>query len=117
MMKAETRLIIDIFGELAGENKDEQFRESVNGITLRDALLGFLDEISARYAYAAPKLSQRAKPIVMARYGFNDGQMKSYQELGRMFGVTRERTRQIVERVLRILRHPSKSNKLKLYIK
>lgn len=57
-------------------------------------------------------LSDREKGILSLRYGLKDGEKKTLEEVGKAFNVTRERARQIENRALRKLAHPSRANKL-----
>ena len=50
------------------------------------------------------------------RFGFADGKIYTLEEVGDMFGVTRERIRQIEAKALRKLRHPSRSKKVKDFL-
>ena len=50
------------------------------------------------------------------RYGLDDGKMKTLEEIGKEFNVTRERIRQIEAKALRKLRHPSRSKVLKDFV-
>jgi DNA-directed RNA polymerase sigma subunit (sigma70/sigma32) len=58
----------------------------------------------------------RNERIVRLRYGLPDGFARSYAEIGRMYNVTGTRIAQINTRALRMLRHPSRSSKLKKFI-
>ncbi|MBI2830013.1 MAG: RNA polymerase sigma factor RpoD [Chloroflexi bacterium] len=61
-------------------------------------------------------LSPREQRVVKLRFGLEDGRSRTLEEVGREFMVTRERIRQIEAKVLRKLRHPSRSRKLKDYL-
>ncbi len=61
-------------------------------------------------------LTPREEMVIRLRYGIEDGHPRTLEEVGREFGVTRERIRQIEAKALRKLRHPSRSKKLKEYI-
>ena len=62
-------------------------------------------------------LSDREERVIKLRFGLIDGRTRTLEEVGKEFGVTRERIRQIEAKALRKLRHPSRSNKLKDFIK
>ncbi len=59
------------------------------------------------------ELSEREQEIVRMRFGLDGAQAKTLEEVGKEFGVTRERIRQIESKALRKLRHPSRASKLK----
>jgi RNA polymerase primary sigma factor len=61
-------------------------------------------------------LTYREKRVLELRFGITDGHPHTLEEVGREFGVTRERIRQIEAKALRKLRHPSRSKKLKDYL-
>lgn len=61
-------------------------------------------------------LTPREKKVLQLRFGLNDGRARTLEEVGNVFGVTRERIRQIEAKALRKLRHPSRSKKLKDYL-
>ena len=54
--------------------------------------------------------------MLQLRFGLDDGRSRTLEEVGREFGVTRERIRQIEAKALKRLRHPSRSKKLKDYL-
>ena len=61
-------------------------------------------------------LNDREREVLEMRYGLNDGQDHTLEEVGRYFGVTRERIRQIEAKALRKLRHPTRSRQLRDYL-
>ncbi|WP_143795730.1 sigma-70 family RNA polymerase sigma factor, partial [Oenococcus oeni] len=58
-------------------------------------------------------LTEREENVLRLRFGLEDGKTRTLEEVGRVFGVTRERIRQIEAKALRKLRHPSRSKQLK----
>ena len=65
---------------------------------------------------ALSELSDREKLVVRLRFGLDDGQVRTLEEVGKEFGVTRERIRQIESKVLAKLRHPIRSQRLRDYL-
>jgi len=61
-------------------------------------------------------LSDRERRVLQLRFGLEDGRSRTLEEVGRDFGVTRERIRQIEAKALRKLRHPSRSRKLRDFL-
>jgi RNA polymerase primary sigma factor len=72
---------------------------------LNEAVLAALDD-----------LNDREKQVVRLRFGLEDGQARTLEEVGKEFGVTRERIRQIESKTLAKLRHPHRSQKLRDYL-
>ncbi len=62
-------------------------------------------------------LSQRESRILALRFGLDDGRQRTLEEVGREFGVTRERIRQLEAKALRKLRHPSRAKRLRDYLR
>ena len=61
-------------------------------------------------------LNEREARVLQLRFGLEDGRSRTLEEVGREFGVTRERIRQIEAKALRKLRHPSRSRKLRDFL-
>jgi RNA polymerase primary sigma factor len=75
----------------------------------RAMLNGAIDE-------ALAELNEREQRVVRLRFGLDDGQMRTLEEVGREFGVTRERIRQIESKTLAKLRHPLRGGHLRDYL-
>jgi RNA polymerase primary sigma factor len=90
------------FIESEGETPDDQVAKTL----LREDLESVLGT-----------LSPRERDVLKLRYGLDDGRMKTLEEIGQIFNVTRERIRQIEAKALRKLRHPNRNSVLKEYIR
>jgi len=62
------------------------------------------------------ELNPREQAVMRLRFGLDDGQVRTLEEVGREFGVTRERIRQIESKTLAKLRHPTRSQRLRDYL-
>ena len=61
-------------------------------------------------------LNHRERRVLQLRFGLEDGRSRTLEEVGKEFGVTRERIRQIEAKALRKLKHPSRSKKLRDFL-
>ena len=61
-------------------------------------------------------LTEREEKVLRLRFGLDDGQCRTLEEVGQVFNVTRERIRHIEAKALRKLRHPSRSRRLKDFL-
>jgi len=111
--KPETNLMAAIFGEPFGGFRDDDFYNEIDGQTLHEAL----EEAIKSVSWSKNPPNERYQQIVKMRYGFQDGNNHTLKQVGEVFGVTNERVRQIEHRTLRVIRHPTRSRKLKRFIK
>lgn len=72
--------------------------------------------LRSQIAAALDQLTDRERKVLELRYGLTDGQPRTLEEVGKAFGVTRERVRQIEVKALRKLRHPRLGKLLKDYL-
>jgi RNA polymerase primary sigma factor len=75
------------------------------------------NSLSEQIMSALDELSDREKEVVRLRFGLNGDQPRTLEEVGRQFGVTRERIRQIESKTLAKLRHPQRRQKLEDYLR
>jgi len=92
-------------GDFIEDQQAEAPAEAAARKMLGDAVIEALDE-----------LNDREKQVVRLRFGLDDGQARTLEEVGKEFGVTRERIRQIESKTLAKLRHPHRSQKLRDYL-
>jgi RNA polymerase primary sigma factor len=96
--------------------------DSFLGDFIEDASAEAPAEVAARLMLnsavleALGELNEREQQVVRLRFGLEDGQARTLEEVGREFGVTRERIRQIESKTLAKLRHPHRSQKLRDYL-
>jgi RNA polymerase primary sigma factor len=93
------------FGDLIEDSEAIQPGEAVSFTLLQEQLHSVLDT-----------LSEREAGVVSMRFGLTDGQPKTLDEIGKVYGVTRERIRQIESKAMSKLRHPSRSQALRDYL-
>jgi RNA polymerase primary sigma factor len=100
-----------------GEEEDSQlgdFIEDDAAVVPPDA--ASFSMLQEQLAQVLDGLAERERKVITLRYGLEDGHPRTLEEVGREFGVTRERIRQIESKTLAKLRHPSRSSKLKDYL-
>lgn len=90
------------------------FIEDQNAIAPIDAAARKL--LTAAVGEVLHELSEREQEVVRLRFGLDDGRPRTLEEVGRQFGVTRERIRQIEAKTLAKLRHPHRSDRLRDYL-
>lgn len=93
------------FGDLIEDSEAVAPTEAVDHMLLQEQLRQVLDT-----------LSEREAGVVAMRFGMTDGQAKTLDEIGKVYGVTRERIRQIESKTMSKLRHPSRSQVLRDYL-
>ena len=93
------------FGDLIEDSEAVVPADAVNFTLLQEQLHDVLDT-----------LSEREAGVVNMRFGLTDGQPKTLDEIGKVYGVTRERIRQIESKTMSKLRHPSRSQVLRDYL-
>jgi RNA polymerase primary sigma factor len=93
------------FGDLIEDSEAIVPADAVSFTLLQEQLDSVLDT-----------LSERERGVVRMRFGLTDGQPKTLDEIGRVYGVTRERIRQIESKTMSKLRHPSRSQVLRDYL-
>lgn len=93
-----------LLGDIIADTDSLSVEEEVELASLRKVLNDVMDA-----------LSERERSILRMRFGLDDGRTKTLEEVGKSFGVTRERIRQIEAKALRKLRHPSRAKKFEDY--
>ncbi len=107
---------IDSLDRTIGKEEDTAIVDllATEGESLEDKLI--LNCLREDLDNALECLTDREAEVMRLRYGFDDGNVKSLQDVGRVFNLSRERIRQIEARAIRKLRHPSRANELKQYL-
>lgn len=88
--------------EIVGDNRAENPVEKMRKEATREMIIKVFDS-----------LDEREKEIIMMRYGFDDGEAKTLDDIGELVGLTRERVRQIEIKALRKLRQPARANAIR----
>ncbi|WP_232340548.1 MULTISPECIES: RNA polymerase sigma factor [Bifidobacterium] len=100
-----------------GEDGDSEFGdliEDTDAIAPSDAVAFSL--LQEQFQQVLETLSPREAGVIKMRYGLEDGQPKTLDDIGRVYGVTRERIRQIESKTMSKLRHPSRSQTLRDFL-
>ena len=108
---------MDMSADRVREEEDSQlgdFIEDSQAIVPPDA--ASFSMLQEQLTQVLDSLADRERKVIELRFGLVDGHPRTLEEVGREFGVTRERIRQIESKTLAKLRHPSRSSKLKDYI-
>ena len=88
--------------EIVGDNRAENPVEKMRKEATREMIIKVFDS-----------LDEREKEIIMMRYGYDDGEAKTLDDIGELVGLTRERVRQIEIKALRKLRQPARANAIR----
>ncbi|MFM9107873.1 MAG: RNA polymerase sigma factor RpoD [Chloroflexota bacterium] len=100
-----------------GQDGDAFLGDFIEDETMPQPLeLASQELLKSQISDALEKLTERERKIIVLRFGLEDGRFRTLEEVGREFGITRERIRQIEAKALRKLRHPSYSRKLRGYL-
>jgi len=100
-------------GEEEGSHLGD-FIEDKGVVSPSEAALGL--SLKENMASMLKKLNPREERIIRMRFGFEDGNPRTLEEVGQTFAVTRERIRQIEAKALRKLRHPSRSSQVRTFL-
>ena len=105
----ETMLMAAIFGPWPPES-NERYYDEINGISVHDALIDAVNSIAGQN-------ETKIRAVIIERFGLIDRRTKTQEEVGHILNVSRSRIKQIEISALRRIRHPSRSSKLRIYIK
>lgn len=100
-----------------GEEEDSSLGDLIRDEeTLNPVLTARSTMLDDQLEEVLSSLTEKEALVLRLRYGLDDGETKTLEDVGKMFSVTRERIRQIEAKALRKLRHPSRSQKLKDFL-
>lgn len=101
-----------------GDEKDSKLKDFIQDLTgAKPEDAAGKELLEKHIVEVLSTLSPREKKVLELRFGLADHQPRTLEEVGKVFGVTRERIRQIEAKALRKLRHPSRSKRLKDYLR
>lgn len=119
---AKVREIIKVSQEPAsletpvGEDEDSHLGDFIPAPDLSPDEKAAQELLKSQVEEVLDTLSDRERKVLQLRFGLTDGKTRTLEEVGREFGVTRERIRQIEAKAIRKLRHPVRSKKLRDYL-
>ena len=100
-----------------GEEEDSHLGDFIpDGHTMGPEEYATVEMLKEELNNVLSTLTEREEEVLRLRFGLYDGQCRTLEEVGQIFGVTRERIRQIEAKALRKLKHPSRSRKLKDFL-
>ena len=97
-----------------GEEKDSTLGDFIPDDEIRPEDQASAELLKAHLGEVLDTLNDREKKVLKLRFGLEDGRQRTLEEVGKEFGVTRERIRQIEAKALRKLRHPTRSKNLRI---
>ncbi len=100
-----------------GEEEDSHLGDFIpDGHTMGPEEYATIEMLKEELNSVLATLTEREEKVLRLRFGLDDGQCRTLEQVGQIFGVTRERIRQIEAKALRKLKHPSRSRKLKDFL-
>jgi len=105
----ETMLMAAIFGPWPPES-NERYYDEINGVSLHDAVVDAVNSIAGQN-------ETNVRAVIIERFGLIDRRTKTQEEVGQMLNLSRTIIRQIEISAMRRIRHPSRSARLRPYIK
>ena len=99
-----------------GENEDTELEDFIEDENANVENISFQESLRKDVAKVLDTLTPRERIVIIRRFGLDDGTVKTLEEVGQEFGVTRERIRQIEGKAIKKLRHPSKRKIIQDYL-